>query len=214
MMVSVTRVLVDKAGLPLHFEKPKSKTSRRAVLLPDFVVQALGEHRKQQAAERLAAGPQWSNGQLIFCNGIGEPLHQDHVRQHFRKVAKAANLPHGGVTVLADGRRVLSWSSDGTLQLWDLDRGELLYTVASQLGRVVGATVLADGRRALSWCSDRSLRLFDTKNGRLLGIYFADARMVAPTIQAERGRVFTGDALGHIHILRLDVDSRPTPHEV
>jgi integrase len=93
--VRVTRVLVDKAGLPLHFEKPKSKTSRRAVVIPDVVVKALVRHRKQQAQERLIAGGVWEHGNLIFCDEIGQPMKQDHVRHHFGKLAKAAELPEG-----------------------------------------------------------------------------------------------------------------------
>ena len=90
--ISVTRVLVDRAG-PVHFAPPKSKTSRRAVVVPDVVVQALREHRKQQLAGRLVAGPAWEDGGLIFCDETGKPLRQDHVRWHFKKVSEAAELP-------------------------------------------------------------------------------------------------------------------------
>jgi integrase len=90
-VVSVTRVLVDRAG-PIHFAPPKSKKSRRAVVVPDVVVQALKEHRKRQAEERLAAGPEWKDGKLIFCTETGEPLRQDRIRWEFKKVVKVAGL--------------------------------------------------------------------------------------------------------------------------
>lgn len=94
--VSVTRVLVDKGGNGLHFAPPKSRTSRRAVVVPQIVVEALRVHRKQQAEERLSA-PSWEDGNLIFCDEAGRPLRQDPVRYRFRQVLKAAGLT--GVTL-------------------------------------------------------------------------------------------------------------------
>jgi integrase len=92
--LSVTRVLVDrKSGLTQHFAEPKSKTSRRAVVVPAVVVEVLKEHRKRQAAERLAAGPAWQDHDLIFCDETGKPLMQDSTRYQFRRLARAAGLP-------------------------------------------------------------------------------------------------------------------------
>jgi integrase len=92
--ISVTRALVDQGrGKPLHYAPPKSKTSRRAVVVPDIVVRALAEHRKRQAAERLKAGEYWQGGDLVFCNEVGEPLRQGQVRTAFTKIRIAAKLP-------------------------------------------------------------------------------------------------------------------------
>jgi integrase len=97
--VSVVRVLVDKTGVPLHYAPPKSKRSQRAVVVPDVVVKALADHRKRQVADRLAAGPAWcedpDHADLIFSTETGEPIRQDHARDQFRKLAKAAELPAG-----------------------------------------------------------------------------------------------------------------------
>jgi integrase len=92
-MVRVVRTLVDKAGLDLHFERPKSKSSRRGVVLPDVVVKAFVAHKRAQAEERLRAGAAWNDGDLIFPDEIGRPMRQDHIRHHFGKLAKAAGLP-------------------------------------------------------------------------------------------------------------------------
>ena len=95
-VVSVRRVLVDKPGkqgLPLHFEAPKSESSRRAVVVPDIVLQALQEHRRAQAAARLAAGPAWEDGGLIFCTPTGTAMRQDKVRRALRRILQAAELP-------------------------------------------------------------------------------------------------------------------------
>ena len=92
--ISVTRVLVDRTK-QLHFAPPKSKTSRRAVVVPDIVVNVLREHRKRQAEERLAAGPEWDDQGLIFCTNRGEPLRQFVAQNRFSRIVKAAGLPQG-----------------------------------------------------------------------------------------------------------------------
>jgi integrase len=92
--LSITRVLVDKPGMgPVGFAPPKSATSRRAVPLPPTVTKALQQHRQRQAAERLAAGPAWEDGGLIFCDPTGKPLRQDALRGVWGKIKKAAGLP-------------------------------------------------------------------------------------------------------------------------
>ena len=44
----------------------KTRKSRRLLKLPRKAVEALREHRKRQAAERLQAGEQWQDHDLVF----------------------------------------------------------------------------------------------------------------------------------------------------
>ena len=44
----------------------KTRKSRRLLKLPRKAVEALREHRKRQAAERLQAGGQWQDHDLVF----------------------------------------------------------------------------------------------------------------------------------------------------
>jgi integrase len=91
--VSVTRALVDVASeKEVYFAEPKSKESRRAVVVPPVVVRALADHRKAQAAERLAAGRAWRDQGLIFCDEAGQPLRQYTARRAFKKVCAAAGI--------------------------------------------------------------------------------------------------------------------------
>jgi integrase len=91
--VHVNRVLVDVERREMYFAPPKSKKSRRAVVLPAVAIEALREHRRRQAEERLAAGPVWEDLGLVFTTEIGGMLRQDNTRWHFRNVLKAAKLP-------------------------------------------------------------------------------------------------------------------------
>jgi integrase len=109
--VQVRRVLVDHQHVPHSFEEPKSETSRRSVTLPELVAATLREHRKKQAAARLAAGAEWQDGDLILCTATGEPLRQNALRRRFAKVREAAELPamrvydlrHSCATLLLSG---------------------------------------------------------------------------------------------------------------
>jgi integrase len=73
----------------------KTAKSRRTLALPQTAVQALGEHRKRQAEDRLAAGALWQDHGLVFASAIGTPLDAANVRREFRKITEAAGLGVG-----------------------------------------------------------------------------------------------------------------------
>jgi integrase len=68
----------------------------------------LREHRRRQAAERLAFGPQYANRGLVFTQEDGSPLVPRIFTQRFQKASRDAGLPqirfhdlrHGHVTYL------------------------------------------------------------------------------------------------------------------
>ena len=70
----------------------KTAKSRRTLALPQAAVQALREHRKRQAEDRLAAGALWQDHGLVFASAIGTPLDAANVRREFRKITEAAGL--------------------------------------------------------------------------------------------------------------------------
>jgi integrase len=73
----------------------KTAKSRRTLALPQTAIEALREHRKRQAEERLAAGALWQDHGLVFASSIGTPLDGANVRREFRKIAQAAGLGKG-----------------------------------------------------------------------------------------------------------------------
>jgi integrase len=73
----------------------KTARSRRTLALPQAAVQALKEHRKRQAEDRLAAGALWQDHGLVFASAIGTPLDAANVRREFRKITEAAGLGPG-----------------------------------------------------------------------------------------------------------------------
>jgi WD40 repeat protein len=83
---------------------------------------------------------------------------------------------------------VLSWSTDGTLNLWRADRGELISTLAGHTGEVTGCALLPE-ERAVSASRDGTLRLWSLGHlaargsligheGAVLGVAAIDERRV------------------------------------
>jgi integrase len=70
----------------------KTQKSRRVLLLPRLAAEALREHRRRQAADRLAAGVLWQEHGLVFASAVGTQLDRYNVRREFRKITAAAGL--------------------------------------------------------------------------------------------------------------------------
>jgi len=70
----------------------KTAKSRRTLALPQAAAQALREHWKRRAEDRLAAGALWQDHDLVFASAIGTPLDAANVRREFRKITEAAGL--------------------------------------------------------------------------------------------------------------------------
>jgi integrase len=73
----------------------KTAKSRRTLALPRTAVQALRDHRRRQAEDRLSAGAVWEDHGLVFASAVGTPLDAANVRREFRKITEAAGLGAG-----------------------------------------------------------------------------------------------------------------------
>jgi integrase len=72
---------------------PKTSRARRSVDLPDFVVAFLRRHRREQAERKMALRDVWSQLDLVFDDGIGEPLSPWTVSADFLRVVAELGLP-------------------------------------------------------------------------------------------------------------------------
>jgi integrase len=85
----------DDAGRGSRYRlvEPKTARSRRTLVLPRIVVDALREHRKRQLEERLWAGSRWSAvWDLVFTTTIGTPLDARNVSHAFTALLARAGL--------------------------------------------------------------------------------------------------------------------------
>lgn len=80
-------------GQGLAVRPPKTHGSRRRVDLPAGLVDILRRWRKQQAAERLAAGPLWKNSGLVCTSPDGGPIDPAWVSKTFARTVRALGLP-------------------------------------------------------------------------------------------------------------------------
>ncbi len=85
--------LVRRKDGSWEFEEPKTDRSRRTIPLPQSVVASLARHKRHQAEERLAKGPEYKNQNMVFATSKGQPLDQINLsRRHFKPTLKAAEL--------------------------------------------------------------------------------------------------------------------------
>lgn len=112
------------------FEDVKSRAGRRTLAVPPQLMQQLREHRRDQAAHRLAAGPAWHEHDLVFPRPDGQPQHPSVDAKAWRTLTERAGVPplrlhyarHTTATMLlaqgVDGRVVmalLGWSQSSLL---------------------------------------------------------------------------------------------------
>ena len=71
-----------------------------------------------------------------------------------------------GVALTADGRFVVSGSEDKTLNVWDLDTGQVIRTLEGHAEGVNGVAVTVDGRFAVSASRDETLKVWDLGTGQ------------------------------------------------
>jgi WD40 repeat protein len=95
----------------------------------------------------------------------------------------------GGARVLADGR-ILSWSDDKTLRIWDSNSGKCLTVLEGHTNRVNGTLILNEGR-FLSWSEDKSLRLWDNNSGQCLAILEGHSMRVNGALVLSDGRILS-----------------------
>jgi integrase len=73
---------------------PKTAKSRRSVSLDPETVSELREHRRRQNGERLKAGELWAGeGDLVFTDEIGQPVHPSALSRLFASSVRRAGLP-------------------------------------------------------------------------------------------------------------------------
>ena len=70
----------------------KTGKSRRTLALPGRCVEALREHKKRQARDRLRAGAMWKDHGLVFSSRVGTPLTATNVLRAFRLITEKAGL--------------------------------------------------------------------------------------------------------------------------
>jgi integrase len=80
-------------GVGLTIVEPKTAGSRRQVVITDLAADALRRHRAGQAEQRLAAGDEWDDHDLVFPNAFGRPITPSNLYRAFQAFLRRAELP-------------------------------------------------------------------------------------------------------------------------
>lgn len=86
------RGTLGRVGGSLVITAPKTERSRRSVPLSAPLVAMLRVHRADQGAERVAAGDQWQDHDLVFATELGLPVDPRNVLRTVQIAAQKAGM--------------------------------------------------------------------------------------------------------------------------
>jgi integrase len=128
LAVVQARVRGDRA---VETTTPKTDRGRRSIDVDPITVNHLKRHRKRQIADRLEAGPAWTETDLVFTRTDGVPLDPDVISQRFNRIVKDAGL-----------RRIRFHDLRHTQATLWLKSGEPTHVVSRRLGHASEAFTL------------------------------------------------------------------------
>lgn len=71
---------------------PKTKNSRRVIVLSPGTIAKLQEHKVRQQAERVAAAEAWAEQGFVFANPLGQPTNPDVLSNAYETLVKRAGV--------------------------------------------------------------------------------------------------------------------------
>lgn len=152
MVVRGSLIRVKGAGLRVN--PPKTAASVRVLPIVEPCLSALREHRRDQAAERLAA-PYWHDASIVFASPAGTYLDPRNVTRWWHELTTSAGI----------GRRRLHASRHAAATAM-LERGVPLEVVSAILGHA-GLAITADVYAKVT--QDAKRRALQTLGERIRG---------------------------------------------
>lgn len=110
-------------GEQIQSKSPKTKSSIREIAIPAYLVELLLQYRKEQVKELILLGDKYINGNWIFTQWDGSPMHPHTPTRQFTNFLKRHGIPHRKFHALRHTSATLLLSS-----------GTNIKTVASRLG--------------------------------------------------------------------------------
>ncbi len=99
--VQVRQCVEALNGKP-HITTPKTRAALRTITLFAESIAALKAHKAAQNAERLQAGSEWRDLDLVFTTPNGGPLDPSHVLRNLGVIRRKANAPENDQPVPSD----------------------------------------------------------------------------------------------------------------
>lgn len=74
-----------------------------------------------------------------------------------------------GILLTKDDKKMISWSADGTIKIWDVEQGKLLKTLEGHSQAVHGLQITKDERKLISYSSfDNSIKVWDLDSSKII----------------------------------------------
>jgi WD40 repeat protein len=109
------------------------------------------------------------------------------------------------VAVTADGKRVISGSSDKTVKVWNLETGEEQLTLSGHSDSVQAVAVTADGKRVISGSSDKTVKVWNLETGEeQLTLSGHSSYVLAVAVTADGKRVISGSSDNTVKVWNLE----------
>jgi len=112
-------------GEEIKSKTPKTKSSIREIVIPEYITDLLRSYREQQEQEKINLGDRWIEGGWVFTQWNGEPMNPHTPTRQFTKFLKRNNIPHRKLHALRHTSATLL-----------LSNGTNIKTVASRLGHM------------------------------------------------------------------------------
>jgi integrase len=136
-------------------DTPKTAAGKRAIPVEGWVVESLREHRRHQAEERLALGPDWADHDFVFTTPIGTPLDGRNVTRWWHGVCASAGIERRRFHALRH-----------SVATWLAEEGEPLEVIGERLGHSSHAVTVDIYLRV----GERAKHQASTTLGRVLGL--------------------------------------------
>lgn len=91
--VDIRRNLKRRNHHGIVFDEPKTSAGIRRLPLTDELVDEFRTHRRRQAAERLAAGEAWQDGDYVFTTTVGTPIDPRNFERYWKAICDKADVP-------------------------------------------------------------------------------------------------------------------------
>lgn len=99
--LTVRRSIHRVRGGGLIYEEPKTRRSQRTLALPLPLVGQLEQQRTAQRGERMLAGSEWHDEDLVFAQANGRPIDKKTDHDDWTRLLRKAGVRH---VRLHDGR--------------------------------------------------------------------------------------------------------------
>lgn len=154
--LTVRRTAHHVTGVGLVYEEPRTERSRRTIALPVQLTSALRAHRTAQAVERLAAGSDWQDNDLVFARADGRPIDRSADYQAWRALLRESGIGHvrlhdarhtAATLLLAEGihpRVVMELLGHSQMRTTTDVYSHVLPALAREAADRMGAVLLAD----------------------------------------------------------------------